>query len=244
MIAANKSAAFEQVFRLYNEWYLLRRQFHSFMISGELDMVPAGQPAVYMMNHSSWWDGLLVYHALKRTSSAEHYMMMEQRQLERYRFFGKIGAFSINKDSPSDIRQSMRYAGQLLEQGQRVWIFPQGEIRHLETRPLDFRAGISLLLRQSNLHIPVIPVTLYYGLFQHARLQASLMVGQPLLEDWRALSAAACGELLEQRLTTQLDQHRAEMIAAQGEWLQGRDLIPHRRSTDDKYDQYRKWRKR
>lgn len=244
MIAANKSAAFEQVFRLYNEWYLLRRQFHSFMISGELDTVPAGQPAVYMMNHSSWWDGLLVYHALKRTSSAEHYMMMEQRQLERYRFFGKIGAFSINKDSPSDIRQSMRYAGQLLEQGQRVWIFPQGEIRHLETRPLDFRAGISLLLRQSNLHIPVIPVTLYYGLFQHARLQASLMVGQPLLEDWRALSAAACGELLEQRLTAQLDQHRAEMIAAQGELLQGRDLIPHRRSTDDKYDQYRKWRKR
>ncbi len=244
MIAANKSAVFEQVFRLYNEWYLLRRQFHSFMISGELDTVPAGQPAVYMMNHSSWWDGLMVYHALKRTSSAEHYMMMEQRQLERYRFFGKIGAFSINKDSPSDIRQSMRYAGQLLEQGQRVWIFPQGEIRHLETRPLDFRAGISLLLRQSNLHIPVIPVTLYYGLFQHARLQASLMVGQPLLEDWRALSAAACGELLEQRLTTQLDQHRAEMIAAQGEWLQGRDLIPHRRSTDDKYDQYRKWRKR
>ncbi|MFD1887452.1 lysophospholipid acyltransferase family protein [Paenibacillus wenxiniae] len=244
MIAANKSAAFERIFVLYNDWYLLRRQFHSFMMSGELDTVPAGQPAVYMMNHSSWWDGLLVYHAFKRTSSASHYMMMEERQLERYRFFSKMGAFSINKNSPADIRQSMRYAGQLLEQGQRVWIFPQGEIRHVETRPLAFRSGISLLLRQSSLHIPVIPVTLYYGLFQHSRLQAGLMIGQPITEDWRALSADACSQLLEQRLTVQLDEQRANMIEAKGQLPQGRDLIPHRRSTDEKYDQYRKWRKR
>ncbi|WP_322924014.1 lysophospholipid acyltransferase family protein [Paenibacillus campi] len=244
MIAANKSAAFEHMFVRYNDWYLLRRNFHSFMMQGQLDVVPAGQPAVYMMNHSSWWDGLLVYHALKRTSSAEHYMMMEQRQLERYRFFGKIGAFSIDKDSPVDIRQSMRYGGQLLSLGHRVWIFPQGEIRHLDTRPLGFRSGISLLLRQSSVHIPVIPVTLYYGLFQHSRLQAGLMIGQPIVEQWRALSAAVCSERLEQQLTAQLDHHRSLMIATAGELPEGRDLIARRRSTDDKYDQYRKWRKR
>jgi len=244
MIAATKSAAFESLFVRYNDWYLLRRQFHSFMIRGDLDSIPAGQPAVYMMNHSSWWDGLLVYHALKRTSSAQHYMMMEQRQLERYRFFGKIGAFSINKESPSDIRQSMRYGGQLLEQGHRVWIFPQGEIRHLDTRPLGFRSGISLLLRQSSAPIPVIPVTLYYGLFQHSRLQAGMEIGAPIHEDWRSLSAAACSKQLEERLTEQLDRHRQHMMETSGDLVEGYDLIPRRRSTDDKYDQYRKWRKR
>lgn len=244
MITAAKSSWFERFFVRYNEWYLLRRQFHSFTLSGVIDGVPAGQPAVYIMNHSSWWDGQLIYHAFKHTSAAEHYVMMEQRQLERYRFFRKIGAFSIDKHSPAGIRQSMRYAGGLLEAGHRIWIFPQGELKHQEIRPLAFRPGISLLLRQAPVHTPVIPVTLYYGLFQHARLQANLYVGQPLYRDWHVMNAKQCVSELEQCLTNQLDEHRQQMIDGAGYMPHEYDLIRRHQSTDEKYDRYRKWRKK
>ncbi|WP_411348175.1 lysophospholipid acyltransferase family protein [Paenibacillus sp. WLX2291] len=245
MIAARKSAGFDRIFRLYNDRYLLRRQFQSFAMSGHgLDVIPAGQPAIYIMNHSSWWDGLLLYHAFRQTSHADHYVMMEERQLKRYAFFGKLGAFSIDKSSPGDIRQSMRYGGQLLQNGGRVWIFPQGEMKHLDTRPLGFRPGIHLLLRQAPVHTPVIPVTLYYGLFQHARLQVSLHVGEPLREDWQNLRSAECSALLEEHLTSQLNWHRDQMIRQDGNMADERNLIPPRRSTDDRYDQYRQWRKR
>ncbi|WP_017810994.1 lysophospholipid acyltransferase family protein [Paenibacillus shenyangensis] len=244
MITAHKSLWFDRIFIRYNEWYLLRRNFHSFTLSGELDSIPANQPAVYIMNHSSWWDGLLIYHAFRHASAGDHYVMMEERQLRRYTFFGKLGAFSIDKSSPGDIRLSLRYAAELLNQGKRVWMFPQGEMRHLEERPLTFRPGIGLLLRQTAGSVPVIPVTLYYGLYQHARLQASLHIGAPVYEDWSRLSARACASQLEALITSQLDQQRAISLTNDGELPGARDLIRRRSSTDDKYDHYRRIRKR
>lgn len=102
MISAVKSKAFERIFTLYNHYYLLRRRFRSFTFSGSLDpqvldgngrlqpMAP-DQPVVYFMNHSSWWDGLLLYHAAKQTSRGDHYVMMEERQLRQYAFFASSG---------------------------------------------------------------------------------------------------------------------------------------------------------
>lgn len=245
MIPAGKSAPFQKVFRKYNEWYLIRRTFHSLCMSGSLDALPPQQPVIYMMNHSSWWDGLLAYHAYNQTSVGDHYMMMEERQLKRYDFFRKAGAFSIEKESASDVRQSMRYAAELLQQGKRVWMFPQGEIRHLETRPLHFRPGIGLLLRQAPPETAIIPVTLHYGLYQQPRLQASLRVGEPMIRNWQHIKSNDCAQMLEHVLTTQLDQHRQQLIDSKEGYLPDEvHLIRPKRTTDEKFDQYRKIRKR
>lgn len=245
MIPAGKSASFQMVFRKYNEWYLIRRNFHSLTITGSLDALPAQQPVIYIMNHSSWWDGLLAYHAYNRTSVGDHYMMMEERQLKRYDFFRKAGAFSIEKSSPSDVRQSMRYAAGLLEQSKRIWLFPQGEIRHLETRPLTFRPGIGLLLRQAPPETAVIPVTLHYGLYQQPRLQASLHIGEPIFQNWKQIGSSDCAKMLEDRLTVQLDQHSQQLLLSKEGYLPDEvHLIGRKRTVDEKYDQYRKIRKR
>lgn len=245
MIPAGKSSSFQMVFRKYNEWYLIRRQFHSFTMTGSFDALPPEQSVIYIMNHSSWWDGLLVYHACNRASIGDHYMMMEERQLKRYDFFRKVGAFSIQKDSPGDVRQSMRYAAGLLAQSKRIWLFPQGELRHLETRPLIFRPGIGLLLRQAPPETAVIPVTLHYGLYQQARLQASLRIGEPVICNWTQIGSNDCAEMLETILTGQLDQQRQQLLLSKDGYLSEEiHLIPPKRTTDEKFDQYRKIRKR
>lgn len=92
MIAAAKSRVFHKIFRRYNEWYLLRRAFRSVAAAGSPDPDIAGsRPVLYIMNHSSWWDGLWFYHAIQCLSHADwaqYYVMMEERQLSSFRFFG------------------------------------------------------------------------------------------------------------------------------------------------------------
>lgn len=96
MIRAVKSKPFNRIFALYNHYYLLRRRFRSFTLTGSLDPqvdirdnspIEATRPVIYFMNHSSWWDGLLLYHAARQTSRGDHYVMMEEQQLQQYAFF-------------------------------------------------------------------------------------------------------------------------------------------------------------
>lgn len=214
MLTATKSQWFNALFSRYNEWYLIRRQFRSFHICGELDPESSkSESLLYMMNHSSWWDGLFMYFATQKVSSGDHYMMMEQRQLEKYAFFRKVGAYSIDRDHPGDIRASFRYTSELLKIGKRPWIFPQGRICHLESRPLVFQPGVGLLLRQ-NPEVSVVPVTLYHGLLQHANPDVTMLVGEPMKLRWKDMSNKEISLLLEEKLQTQLDGHRSDVITS------------------------------
>jgi 1-acyl-sn-glycerol-3-phosphate acyltransferase len=235
VIESRKSPAFEAIFRMYNQHYLIRRAFRSVTVEGFIDP-PDRQPAVYVMNHSSWWDGLLVYAAVTRHSQRSHYMMMEERQLARYRFFRRIGAFSIDKSSTAGIRASFLYAGSLLKEGHSVWLYPQGEIAHLERRPLGFRSGAGLLLQL----VPTaaaVPVTLYVKFGFHQKPEAALRFGEPILRDWRAAGRAEIARELEEAVTTQLDRMRQESIDDPYDGLTaGRALFPTGSSVQDVFD--------
>ncbi|MEK3825654.1 MULTISPECIES: lysophospholipid acyltransferase family protein [Paenibacillus] len=253
MIRAVKSKAFDRVFSLYNHYYLLRRRFRSFTLSGSLDPhivdrkrldgvlpIAPDQPVVYFMNHSSWWDGLLLYHAAKQTSRGDHYVMMEERQLRQYAFFRKLGAYSINKDSASGVRTSLQYTNELLAAGKRVWIFPQGEILHQEARPIQFRPGIGLVLRRFPQAIAV-PVTLCHGMVQHDLPEISMKAGLPIVEDWKTWKSEEIAHRLGCVLEQQLNDHRATLIRlGQGSLPDAQPLIRGIRSTSEKYDAARK----
>ncbi|WP_433922042.1 lysophospholipid acyltransferase family protein [Paenibacillus taichungensis] len=248
MIRAVKSKPFNRIFSLYNHYYLLRRRFRSFTLSGSLDpLLPntgspmePDQPVIYFMNHSSWWDGLLLYHASQQTSRGDHYVMMEEEQLRQYAFFRKLGAYSINKEDASGIRTSLQYTTELLHSGKRVWIFPQGEILHQDARPIEFRPGIGLLLRRSPRAIAV-PVTLCHGMVQHDLPEVSMQVGTPLIEEWKAWKSEEIATRLSRVLEKQLNDHKSELVRiGQGSLSGAFPLIRHVRSTSEKYDAARK----
>lgn len=128
MLEAVPSGRFDWLFYRYNSLYLLRRHFHFIGISGELQpAAAAGRGILYLMNHSSWWDGLLAYHAAGKLPGKRHYFMMEEEQLRKYAFFRKLGAYSINPGSPGDARASLRYTAGLLQAGENVWMYPEGK---------------------------------------------------------------------------------------------------------------------
>ncbi|KAB2953407.1 hypothetical protein F9B85_05725 [Heliorestis acidaminivorans] len=240
MIESSKNPWFNRIFYQYNLNYLLRRHFHAIYMRGEVDPSTVQGPMVYMMNHSSWWDGLLVYHVTESCSRGDHYLMMDEAQMSKYRFFRRLGAFSINKKEPREILKSLAYAVRLLEKGASVWIFPQGDIYPLEKRPLHFQSGIGHMLRQC-IDVPVLPVTLYYSLCQHQKTEASIFFGAPVKQDWSTMNRKDIGRFLEVILESQLDEHRQSVALHGTKALPGFSVIMKASpSTNERFDSFLK----
>ncbi len=163
MLEAKKSRWFEKIFSIYNS-NLLKRRFHSFQVAG-LDILRAKNsqiPLIIYANHSSWWDGLVVFQILSKLR-LDSFVMMEEKQLKNLQIFRKLGAFSIVREKPREALQSVNYAANLLkENSQRtVWLFPQGEILPNDLRPLKFYHGLAKIVEKVG-HSRVIPIAIRY----------------------------------------------------------------------------------
>ncbi|MBB3112894.1 1-acyl-sn-glycerol-3-phosphate acyltransferase [Paenibacillus phyllosphaerae] len=241
MLPARRNVWFSRLFARYNERFLLRRHFHSYSMKGTPDPLFEGKPVLYLMNHSSWWDGLLAFHVLSAYAAGEHYMMMDEAQLKDFAFFRRLGAFSVNRYSPKDIARTLSYAQRLLRAGGRVWVFPQGEIQHAELRPLRFQRGVCHLLERLPDTV-VIPVTAYYSNCLHQRADASIWFGEPVTVDWRKYGRDEAIAFLQAGLQSQLDRHRELAIAAPDGKLNG--FVPVLRQGSSISEWYRSWKRR
>ncbi|SEU13307.1 lysophospholipid acyltransferase family protein [Paenibacillus sp. NFR01] len=241
MLEAAKSRSFDALFSRYNTLYLLRRHFRFLGISGDLQPASAGgRPLLYIMNHSSWWDGLLAYHAARVLSSRKQYFMMEEAQLRKFQFFRRLGAYSVNRNHPADVRASLRYTAGLLGEGGSVWIYPEGELLPLEHRPLQLREGAAIVLRLCP-EAAVVPVTLYHGLFFHPKPEATLLAGAPLLQPWKELDRSSISALLASCLQEQLERHRRLILDNKGHMPACfRPLVKTGGSVHERYDAWRR----
>lgn len=221
------------------EWYnsrLITKYFHSFRIRGHVDSVSSSRPTLYLINHSSWWDGLIIFHTYRKMSNKQHYIMMDAEGLKKYSFFGKLGAYPIDRSSGVAILKSLRYTSELFSKGHGVWLFPQGEIYHAEQRPLDIQPGAAYILQQ-NPEINVVLVTIYYSLCLHQKPTASLWLSEPLHDDWSQWDRQELSAMLSEQLQQQLENHRLLAIQAPDGELNGfSSLIRGSRSTSEWFD--------
>ncbi|MDH7515603.1 MAG: lysophospholipid acyltransferase family protein [Bacteroidota bacterium] len=144
MIVAKKTPLFETVFDVYTR-RLLRRHFHAVHVRGEENILPdcTRLPVILYGNHNCWWDAILPYYLSRDVLRLDAYAMMDERQLRRYRFFRRIGVFSVNRDSPRQALEAVRYAASLLAKGGKaLWMYPQGEMTPYTTSLAPFESGI------------------------------------------------------------------------------------------------------
>lgn len=115
-------------------------------------------------------------------------------------------------------------------------MYPEGEIRPLEHRPLSLKEGASLALRLSPQTV-VVPVTLYHGLFRHTKPEATLLAGAPLLLPWAEMDRSAIAWRLETVLGGQLESHRCKVLNHQGHMPdEFQPLLRRGRSTNEWLD--------
>jgi chlorobactene lauroyltransferase len=151
LIPAHKNPFGEAIF-----WQIARasmqRHFNSVQLRdrGRLAEDTGSLPILMLANHSSWWDGYFAWLIAHSVERQDHYLMMEEANLRRYRFFTWAGCFSVDRMHGRAALASIHYAAHLLKErpGRAVWIFPQGEIVPNDRRPLRCYSGIGHLVRQ------------------------------------------------------------------------------------------------
>ncbi|MBO9128686.1 lysophospholipid acyltransferase family protein [Bacillus sp. 165] len=177
MIPAQKIRWLQFGFHQYNT-FLLKHRFHRILVlKHSLERPPS--PALFIMNHSSWWDGIISIHLNRYVFDNSGCFMMHESGMKRFPFFRYLGAFTINRSNPKDIIHSLHYACERLQQKESIWLFPQGDEKHLEIRPLSFLPGFVYII-ENNLDIPIVPVSYYYSFGHHQKPDLYIAFGEPL----------------------------------------------------------------
>jgi len=191
---------------------LLKKSFYLVHLKGmrNLQERPAGIPVILYANHSSWWDGFIAYLITSYLLKSEDYLIMDYRQLRKYRFFRYLGAFSIDKNNPSSALKTLQYSADLIRNSDKcLWIFPQGEMKHQDKRPLNFLSGISKLARFTE-NACLIPVGFRYEFLAEQRPEVFISAGDPYIYD-KNTDDKNLTLFLETRLTSILDEIKADV---------------------------------
>jgi long-chain acyl-CoA synthetase len=170
-------------------------------ISGREHLRGISGPLLVISNHITYIDiGLILAalparlrHRLATAMGGEALLAMRnpsktaglmRRWAERVSYYLVVSLFNVFPlPQRSDFRESFRFAGELVDQGRSVLVFPEGE-RTPDGQMHDFRAGVGLLA--TRLGVPVLPVKiegLYDLKVEHkyfAPGRVSVKIGEPV----------------------------------------------------------------
>lgn len=214
MLTAKKNRLFEQIFAVYNR-NLFWRRFAALKIENVENLIERGEnlPLVLYANHSSWWDGLIAFEIGQR-ARLDHFVMMEERQLQQLFLFRRLGAFGVERENRRAAAKSVRYAVKLLREkpNRALWIFPQGEIAPNDARPLRLFNGAAHIVKHLG-QCRAAPVAMRYEFLNDCKPVAFARVGQPeSLEN--AIDAAAVTAHFAARLTALLDALKRDIASS------------------------------
>ena len=108
-------------------------------------------PVICATNHVSWWDPLvmLTVHGVflrQRTLRAP----MDAAQLERFRFFTRLGTFGIDPDNPASLDRMAGYLKRYFtdDPGPTLWINPQGRFADAREQ-VEVRPGVARIAAEA-----------------------------------------------------------------------------------------------
>lgn len=214
MIPARKSALFSRWFSRDAE-RRIQRAFEAVRVHGleHLRSTVRERPALVVTNHTAWWDPLVALMVSVRVLGADAFAMMDAKNLERLPFFGKVGAFGVDLNDPTDGARAIRYAAKLLSAPNRlVWIFAQGREVPVTVRPLGFRPGSGEIARVAR--AVVVPGALRYEMGKTKDPTLWISFGEPLAPSRDVAEAQAAHERL---VTEELDRIDRAIVHGQGE---------------------------
>lgn len=174
-------------------WYFsrsLRKTFYRCLVKGEKQLhawrmdakhESPDIPLIVYCSHGGWWDAALAIALTNGRLQVESYGMMEEKQLKKYRFFTKVGMFSVHRNNARSAMRSLHYAAELMKDSRKVlWMFPQGELVHQEIRPIQTYTGIANLVGMLG-RAYCVPIAIRYDFIHEQQPEAWLSIGEPEL---------------------------------------------------------------
>ena len=189
----------------YFSW-TLRRHFSSGYIAGEHHLLDHTDrqdqiPTIIASTHASWWDAAVAMALAFSRHRLDTDGMMEYRQLNRYKFFSRVGMFSVVREDPKSALATLRYAASRLRSTNRfLWMYPQGTLVHQDAERIDCEPGIGILTRLIG-ECRILPVAMRYELLREQRPICWVRFGSGIhiraetsIRDVQALCSAALEE--------------------------------------------------
>lgn len=214
MLEANRSIWFERIFAVYNR-NLLKRRFHSLQVLGLniLKLKEEKLPLIIYANHSSWWDGLVIFEILRKFDF-ENFVMMEEKHLRKFFLFRKLGAFSIVRENPREAVKSINYAASLLKEKstRTVLIFPQGEIQPNDICPIRFFNGLARIIEKTG-KCQAVEISLRYEFLENFKPEIFVKIGEiEKFEIGKNFDAKQLTEKFEIRMSENLEELKQAII--------------------------------
>lgn len=211
----------------------LTKHFHRVQLHLESivqwDRFDPSVPRIYVANHSSFWDGIILNFLLRKFRRGQPlYCMIDEVQVKEHLFFPKIGGFSISRSDGRDAIASIAYASELLHRSTNppaIVMFPQGKIEPNDIRPLRIEAATTRIIERCP-QARVVPVALKYEFWMEQRPELLVRIGSEMHSE--SASNSEIARTLQAKLTELLDflkQAGLEQRAGDRIVLEGRRSI-------------------
>lgn len=214
LIESRKNKVFEAIFSLYLN-RLQKKHFHKIHLCGAENFsgIDAAIPTIAYVNHSNWWDGFIAFYLAKEVLKVDSYLMMDIEQMQKYKFFRRLGVFSVDRNSPQNAMESIDYVAKLLKDSKRLlWIFPQGVLLPNDTRPLKFFTGVSSIVEKLGC-VNLIPLAMKYEFLMEQRAEIFLQIGKPERTKEPVKDKKEFTLNLQNNLTTEVDSLKSKITA-------------------------------
>ncbi|MCI0695934.1 lysophospholipid acyltransferase family protein [candidate division KSB1 bacterium] len=232
MIKAQHAAWADGIFHPYVRW-LCKRHFHAIHLLGQAPETNPDLPLLLLPNHSTWWDGFFVYLLNKKLFRRKAYLMMLDEQLSRYRFFARLGAYSINPQSSGSIKESIKYSIEILKQRimpkPLLCIFPQGELLPWEKRPLGYKSGVETIISGYGGKANFLPLAIKTEFLHEQLPEAFFCFGENLVANSNTFAGMQRLQEIEESLLDELSRR-----IAKGE--KGTILLSGHQSVNARFD--------
>jgi len=159
----------------------LKKSFHGIWVRGahHARAAVARGPSIFAFNHVTWWDPFVLVW-LDETLQTDARCPMDEVNLKRLPFFGKLGAYPVPpKGDPRRSKVVDVGVEHLKAPGDAMFIFPQGQYTLPHKRPLRLAPGVERMAHLTG--ADVIPVGLNYVWGDGPKPSVCLSFGPPSL---------------------------------------------------------------
>lgn len=180
--------------REVGQWlvFLLMRIFIKLQVKGIENLNGLSLPVVFMPNHLSYFDPMILVAALPRKVGRHVAFAAANDMLYgSYRWFAGfaellLNAFPFPRREGENVKLGLDYMGRILDEDFSVGVFPEGKVSETgELLPLKKGAGLVAI----EMRVPVVPVYIegsqevfpYFTLFPRKRGTVTVTFGKPIM---------------------------------------------------------------
>lgn len=235
MIEAQHTKWAEKIFSIYIH-RLLRKNFYSINIIGDIPEINQEYPIFLTPNHSTWWDGFFIFMLNEKIFNRVGYLMMLEEQLSKFKFFSRLGVYSINPNSTKSLVESMKYTLKILQKNSPTkllfCIFPQGQLTPNRKRPIQFKPGIDWLIKKYEKSINLIPLAIQIEFLDNQLPEVFLSFKHNFIVNKHNFGGISWLEKRQEELMNDLNGR-----IINGE--KGNSIFTGKKSVSDKYENFR-----